>query len=162
MKVGYNKRTFLKKVICKKSLGTIALKYVLIKGKKVSILEPISSAKPCGEDCKYDDEYLEVEVEIEKNFNATNESETEWDVVVDKCEKILKDSSKDLKIASFWIYAQWKLNGWNNFFDIFETYAKFIEIYGKEIYPLAGRRKIKIFEWVEKVFEEATDKVIMF
>jgi len=120
----------------------------------MSILTPINETQPCGEDYKYDDEYLEVEVEIEKNFNTTSESETQWDFVVFRCEKLLQENTKDLKIASFWLYAKWKMNSWSGFFNTFETYAKFIETYGKEVYPLVGRRKIKIFEWVEKVFEE--------
>jgi len=120
----------------------------------MSILAPITEAQPVGEDYKYDDEYLEVEVEIEKSFNTTSETETQWDFVVSRCEKILKENSKDLKIASFWLYAQWRMNSWSGFFNTFETYAKFIETYGKEAYPLIGRRKIKVLEWVEKVFEE--------
>jgi len=126
----------------------------------MSILEPISQEQPCGEDFKYDDEYLEVEVEIEKSFNATSESETEWDFVVFRCEKILKDHAKDLKIASYWLYAQWRMNGWSGFFNTLETYAKFIEIYSKDLYPTVGRRKIKILEWVEKVFEEPFLKIL--
>lgn len=126
----------------------------------MSILEPINSVEPCGEDYKYDDEYLEVEVEIEKSFNATSETETEWDFVVFRCEKILKENAKDLKIASFWLYAQWRMNGWSGFFNTFEIFAKFIEAYDKELYPKVGRRKIKIFEWIEKVFEEPFLKIL--
>ena len=126
----------------------------------MSILEPISSEQPCGEDYKYNDEYLEVEVEIEKSSNATSEEETQWDFVVFRCEKILKENTKDLKIASFWLYAQWKMNKWSGFFTSLDTYAKFIETYGKELYPVVGRRKIKIFEWVEKVFEDPFLKIL--
>lgn len=126
----------------------------------MSILEPISVAQPCGEDYKYDDEYLEVEVEIEKSFNATSESETEWDFVVFRCEKILKENAKDLKIASYWLYGQWKMNGWSAFLSSLETYTTLIETYAKTLYPTVGRRKIKIFEWVERVFEEPLLKVL--
>lgn len=126
----------------------------------MSILDPIDPLKPCGEDYKYDDEYLEVEVEIEKSFNATSESETQWDFVVFRCEKILKENTKDLKIASFWLYAHWKMNGWSGFFTILETYATFIKTFGKDLYPQKGKRKIKIFEWVEKIFEEPFLKIV--
>jgi type VI secretion system protein VasJ len=126
----------------------------------MSILEPINAAQPCGEDYKYDDEYLEVEVEIEKSFNATSESETEWDFVVFRCEKILKENTKDLKIASYWLYAQWKMNGWGTFLLSLDTYTTFIENYTTTLYPTVGRRKIKIFEWVERVFEEPLLKIL--
>lgn len=126
----------------------------------MSILAPITEAQPTGEDYKYDDEYLEVEVEIEKSFNTTSETETQWDFVVFRCEKILKENSKDLKIASFWLYAQWRMNSWSGFFNTLEAYTKFIDIYGKEVYPLVGRRKIKVLEWVEKVFEEPFLKIL--
>ncbi len=126
----------------------------------MSILDPIDPLNPCGEDYKYDDEYLEVEVEIEKSFNATSENETQWDFVVFRCEKILKENTKDLKIASFWLYAHWKMNGWSGFFTILETYATFIETFGKDLYPQKGKRKIKILEWVEKIFEEPFLKIL--
>lgn len=119
----------------------------------MGILEPINEAFPAGEDFKYEDEYLEVEVEIEKSFNVASESKIDWMFVIMRCEKILSNDAKDLKIASFWLYGQWQLNGWSTFIDAFETYAALISQYSKTLFPLVGRRKIKIFEWVEKVFE---------
>ena len=120
----------------------------------MSILEPISEKYPYGIDYRYDDEYLETEVEIEKSFNVTSESETRWDYVASRCEKILQENTKDLKIASYWLYSQWKLKSGREFLDSFKTYARFIENYQKNLYPKAGRRKVKIVEWTERVFEE--------
>jgi len=119
----------------------------------MSILEPISQGTPAGKDFKNEDEYLEVEVEIEKSFNVASESKIDWMFVIMRCEKILATEVKDLKIASFWLYGQWQLNGWHAFIDGFETYASLLEQYNKTLFPLVGRRKTKILEWVEKVFE---------
>ena len=120
----------------------------------MSILEPISEQHPCGVDYRYDDEYLETEVEIEKSFNVTSDKETQWDFVASRCEKILQENTKDLKIASYWLYSQWKIKNEKEFLDSFNTYAQFIESYQKNLYPKAGRRKVKILEWTERVFEE--------
>jgi len=119
----------------------------------MGILEPISEASPVGKDFKNEDEYLEVEVEIEKSFNVASESKIDWMFVIVRCEKILGNDVKDLKIASFWLYGQWQLNGWSAFIDAFETYASLLTQYNKTLFPVAGRRKVKILEWVEKVFE---------
>ncbi len=97
----------------------------------MSILEPISEKHPYGVDYRYDDEYLETEVEIEKSFNVTSDRETRWDYVASKCEKILQENTKGLKIASYRLYSQWKLRGGREFLDSFKTYARFIESYQK-------------------------------
>ena len=119
----------------------------------MSILEPIDTANLCGEDYKYDDEYLALEVEIEKSFTSTSEEETKWDFVLRRCEKILKENSKDLKVLTYWLYAQRQLNGWSAFINALEPYSQVITTYNTALYPQVGRRKIKVFEWLEKVIE---------
>ena len=126
----------------------------------MSILEKISESEPCGVDFKYDDEYIAIETEIEKNFNVSNTGETQWDIVILKCENVLINHSKDLKILSYWLYAQWKINAQSLFFTTFETYIGVLERYNKDLFPKANKRKIKIFEWTEKVLEDSLLKLL--
>jgi len=121
----------------------------------MSILEAISPENPIGESYKDEDAYIEVEVEIEKHFNVTNEAKVDWGFIIKQSEMILNTYSKDLKLASYWLYAQWQLNGWSAFLEAFEEYTQYLEAYDKALYPSAGRRKIKIFEWFENVIEKS-------
>lgn len=120
----------------------------------MSFNEPISDNLPAGTDCKYEDDYLEVEIEIEKFFNAVSENETDWEGLILKCEKILKERSKDLKIASYWLFARWKRGGWDDFFDAFGAYLELASNFKESIFPIQTRRRQKVLEWVESLFED--------
>ena len=126
----------------------------------MSILEVITEQNPAGESYKNEDAYIEIEVEIEKSFNVTSESKIDWDFVIKRSEVILSEHSKDLKLVSYWMYAQWQLNGWSAFLEAFDTYAKFVERYHTALHPNAARRKIKPFEWVESIIEKSLLKAI--
>ena len=117
------------------------------------MLENITLDNPCGEDIKYDDAYIEIETEVEKNFNVSNTENTKWDVVITKCEDLLHTKTKDLKLLSYWLYAQKRFNHWENFLTSFETYTQVLEKYNKALYPKVEKRKIKILEWLENVLE---------
>ena len=117
------------------------------------MLEKITSENPCGEDIKYTDNYIEIETEIEKNFNVSNTGETKWDVVINKCEDLLTNQTKDLKLLSYWLYAQKRLNGWEGFFTSFEIYLELLKEYNTELHPKIEKRKIKILEWLENILE---------
>lgn len=126
----------------------------------MSILEDITDKDPCGIDYKYDDEYISIELEIEKNFNVSSAGETQWDIVILKCENVLSNHSKDLKILSYWLYAQWNLNGWFSFLSSLENYTGVIEKYTNALFPHAEKRKVKIFEWLENVLEDLLIKEV--
>lgn len=118
------------------------------------MLIEITSDNPCGDDIKYNDVYIEIETEIEKHFNASNTAESRWDVVIRKSEDLLKNYSKDLKLLSYWLYAQKRLNGWDAFLASFEIYIKLLETYNKDLHPKSEKRKVKLFEWMENVLED--------
>lgn len=118
------------------------------------MLKNITSNNPCGNDIKYDDKYIEIETEIEKNFNVSNTDTTKWDRVISQCEDLLKNNTKDLKLLSYWLYAQKRFNNWDDFLISFEIYTKVLLQYNNNLYPEADRRKIKILEWIENVLED--------
>ena len=120
--------------------------------------EPIDETAPAGVDCKYEDDYLEIEIEVEKFFNAASETEADWDFILTRCEKMLKERTKDLKIASFWLFARWKRGGWGEFFGAFESFVSFMETFDEEMFPRPAHRRDKILDWVEQLFEEPLGK----
>lgn len=118
------------------------------------LLQPISEVSEIGEDFTNDDRYLELEIEIEQSFNDVSQKEPDWEFIIKLSENILQQYSKDFKVMSYWLYAQWKFNGFNTFLKCFNTFALFLLKYNKTLYPHKEKRKIKILEWMDKVFEK--------
>ncbi|MCF6244393.1 MAG: TssA family type VI secretion system protein [Sulfurovum sp.] len=118
------------------------------------MLKDITENRPCGEDIKYDDKYIEIETEVEKDFNVANTGETNWETVIIKSEDLLQHQTKDLKLLSYWLYAQKEFNGWDGFLTSFEMYTQLLMQYNKELYPKSEKRKIKILEWLENILED--------
>ncbi len=50
------------------------------------ILKVFEGSLPCGEDCKYEDSFLLIEQEVDKNSSVTHEDGTDWKLVVKDCE----------------------------------------------------------------------------
>ena len=126
----------------------------------MSLLEPISSDSYVGNNFTDDDKYLELEVEIEQSFSDVNQTGVDWNFVIKRSEEILLEHSKDMKVLSYWLYAQWKFNGWTAFFEAFSTFASLLARYNKELYPSKEKRKVKILEWIDKVFEKPLEENI--
>ena len=126
----------------------------------MSLLEPINSDSSVGNNFTDDDKYLELEVEIEQSFNDVSQTEVDWNFVIKRSEEILIKHSKDMKVLSYWLYAKWKFNGWGSFFESFHIFASLIVKYNKELYPSKEKRKIKILEWIDKVFEQPIEQNI--
>jgi type VI secretion system protein VasJ len=126
----------------------------------MSLLEPISTDSNVGAKFTDDDKYLELELEIEQNFNDVSQAEVNWNFVIKRSEEILIEHSKDMKVLSYWLYAQWKFNGWVGFFEAFHTFASLLNRYNKELYPSKEKRKVKILEWIDKVFEKPLEENI--
>jgi len=124
----------------------------------MSLLEPIASDSRVGDKFTDEDKYLELELEIEQSFNDVSQTEVNWNFVIKRSEEILIEHSKDMKVLSYWLYAQWKFNGWLGFFDAFHTFASVLNAYNKELYPQKEKRKIKILEWIDKVFEKPLEE----
>jgi len=115
----------------------------------MSMLDPINPENPCGEEMKYDDAYLAIEIEIEKSFNAIVETDVQWDEIASQCETLLAQNTKDLKIASYWLFATWKMHGWGAFVQALEMYTQLLETFRDKLYPLQPKRKEKILDWIE-------------
>jgi len=120
----------------------------------MSLLDPIASNASVGENFTDDDKYLELEVEIEQSFNDVSQVEVNWNFVIKRSEEIITEYSKDMKVLSYWLYAQWKFHGWSAFLESFKVFGSLLVKYNKELYPSKEKRKVKILEWLDKVFEK--------
>jgi type VI secretion system protein VasJ len=115
-----------------------------------SIIEKISSKNPTGSDQKYEDTYLAIEAEIDKTMSASSAGGVDWTLISEHATQILELKSKDLKIASYWLYAQWKLSSWDGLEFALPLYTKLIATYKMKLFPKSTKVKLRILEWLHE------------
>ncbi|MDD5119129.1 MAG: type VI secretion system protein TssA [Sulfuricurvum sp.] len=115
------------------------------------IINPISVEFNCGIDSKYEDLYVSLESEIDKINSTLEGSFPDWKFVSSECEKLLLTQTKDIKLLSWWGYAQYKLNGLEGFRYAIEVMNRTLEHFGKELFPKSSRAKWGALSWFETV-----------
>ena len=115
-----------------------------------TIIKEISAKNPTGSDQKYEDTYLAIESEIDKTMSASNLGEVNWKFIYEQSTEILEYKSKDLKIASYWLYSQWKLSSWNGLESSLPLYTKLITTYKMKLFPKSTKVKLRILEWLHE------------
>ena len=131
------------------------------------ITQDFESENICGVDYRYEEEYLLLEQEVDKAYSVTQEGTTNWELVVKDSENILKTKSKDIKLASWWLLGNWKMNNYSTFEEKLKTYIELLEKYSDELYPKSKKAKLNTFFWLENnlindlnVFEKNKNKII--
>lgn len=112
------------------------------------ILQEFNNPTPVGEDCKYEDSFLFIEQEVDKNTSVTQNGGPNWKLVINKCEEFLINESKDLKIASWWLYGLWKEDSWNGLKLGLYTYIELLITFKKDLFPKSKKAKTNIFMWL--------------
>jgi type VI secretion system protein VasJ len=118
------------------------------------ILQEFNNYSPVGEDCKYEDSFLLIEQEIDKNNSVTQIGNTDWKLIINKCEEFLVNESKDLKISSWWLYGLWKEDSWSGLKDGLYTYIELLKRYKKDLFPKSKKAKTNIFSWISESLSE--------
>lgn len=121
----------------------------------MKIVEAITKEKPIGTDYKYEDAYIAIESEIDKTMSASSSGEVNWQFVQQSSEEILSEQSKDLKIASYWLYAKWKLEGWRGLEEGIPILTQLLEVYQLTLFPKSDKVKRRILEWLHENLTEA-------
>ena len=114
------------------------------------IIQEISEKKPTGKDYKYEDGYIAIESEIDKTMSASSAGEVDWKFIQESSEEILAKSSKDLKIASYWLYSQWKLSSWVGLENSLPIYSELLKTYELKLFPKSQKVKLRILEWLHE------------
>lgn len=115
-----------------------------------NVLVDISQNNSVGEDLKYDDIYVKIEQEIDKDYSLNDES-TDWKLVHDSCYEFLKSSSKDLKIAVWWVFASWQEDTWDGLHSSLIVLNKFIEKYHQDFFPKSKKARQNALIWLDTV-----------
>ena len=116
------------------------------------ILSEFSSSS-CGIDCKYEDAYLLIEQEVDKEFSVTQDS-TDWTYVYTQTMLLLENETKDLKLASWWLFAAWKENSWRGLELNLPIFIEFVNTFNKELFPKSVKGKANIVFWLEEVLNK--------
>ncbi len=114
------------------------------------ILQEFNNKTPAGEDCKYEDSFLFIEQEMDKNTSVTQNGGPNWKLVTKLCEEFLIKESKDLKIASWWLYGLWKEDSWSGLKLGLYTYIELLERFNKDLFPKSKKAKTNIFTWLNE------------
>ena len=105
-------------------------------------LQPISLDKPAGEDLTYYDSFQEIKEEITK-LSGVN-----YTLISTESETILKQNSKDIRVATYYCLARLHLDGSEGFADGLELLAGLLDKFGWSIYPSRHNIRKNAIEWL--------------
>lgn len=128
----------------------------------LEILAPISADKPCGDDAKYDDEYLAIEAESDKAHGIGGDSKVNWKLIASQTESLLIKRVKDIKIACRWAFARFMLDKDEGLKEGIETIKALLEAFGGSLFPTSLRAKTNALAWLEEELNSSlyVDKTI--
>jgi type VI secretion system protein VasJ len=105
-------------------------------------LQPISPDKPTGEDLTYHDSFQEIKEEI------TKISGIDYALIATKSETVLKQNSKDIRVATYYCLARLYIDGAEGFADGVELLASLLDKFGTTIYPSRHNIRKNAIEWL--------------
>lgn len=117
-------------------------------------LEPISADAPTGEDITYDDDFEAVKFEVSK-LSGINTA-----LIVSTSEYLIKNSAKDLRVATYYTYASLREKGLTGFAEGLWLIDGLLQSFDQDLWPKKDTQKRNALMWLnsEKV-QDALDKV---
>ncbi|QHM74696.1 hypothetical protein C7M52_00638 [Mixta theicola] len=105
-------------------------------------LAPISEQQPAGEDISYDDDFLLIREEVNKLSGINSEQ------IAALAEKLLVQSSKDIRVAAFYVWARLQLDGEAGFIQGLSLLAALLKRYQHSLYPVRERQRKAALDWL--------------
>lgn len=105
-------------------------------------LRPISASSPTGDDPGYDDNFQQMREEVNKLTGA------DTDLICRLAEKLLTGATKDIRVATYYIWARLQRDGENGLADGLELLAGLLQHYGDALHPRRGRSRRAALEWL--------------
>jgi type VI secretion system protein VasJ len=115
--------------------------------------KPISEAQPTGSDVRYEPEFEQLQVEIDKMSNPAASGGTDWKKVSELASGILANKSKDLLVASYLAVAQTHTNQIEGFAVGLGVYRDLLELFWEGLFPTKKRMRGRVAAiewWLEK------------
>ena len=105
-------------------------------------LQPISADSPVGEDPGYDDDFQRMREEVNKLSGA------DVDQVVQLAEKLLGQRCKDLRVATYYLWARLQKDGETGLADGLSLLAALVERYAGDVLPVRPNSRKMALEWL--------------
>lgn len=111
-------------------------------------LQPISEQQPAGDDPSYDDDFQCLREEVNKLSGADTER------VVQLGQKLLLHSCKDLRVATYYLWARLQRDGEVGLADGLSLLAALVERFGSDLLPARPNARKVALQWL------AADKLL--
>lgn len=105
-------------------------------------LQPITPDQPAGEDPGYDDDFQQMREEVNKLSGA------DTTLTCELAEKLLASQCKDVRVATYYIWARLHRDGEAGLADGLSLLAGLIARYGENLHPLRANSRKTSLEWV--------------
>lgn len=105
-------------------------------------LGPISPEQPAGEDPGYDDDFQRMREEVNKLSAADAEH------VAQLAEKLLVHTCKDLRVATYYLWARLHCDGEAGLADGLSLLAALVEGFGPQLLPARANSRKQALEWL--------------
>ncbi|NWL22245.1 type VI secretion system protein TssA [Pseudomonas umsongensis] len=105
-------------------------------------LQPISDESPVGEDPGYDDDFQRMREEVNKLSGA------DVDLVMQLAEKLLTQHCKDLRVATYYLWARLRKEGEVGLADGLGLLAALVERYAGDVLPARANSRKMALEWL--------------
>ena len=105
-------------------------------------LEPVSDDHPCGEDVAYTDDFEAIKIELAKL------SGMDYRLILDASERLLKRESKDVRVATYYIFASLRDRGLAGFSDGLEILCGLLQKFDQSLWPKKPVQKRNALNWL--------------
>lgn len=105
-------------------------------------LAPVSVSQPAGEDPGYDDDFQQMREEVNKLSGANTA------LVCDLAEKLLTSTCKDVRVATYYIWARLHTDGEAGLADGMALLAGLLQHFGDALHPQRANSRKLALEWL--------------
>lgn len=105
-------------------------------------LAPVTSDNPAGDDAGYDDDFQQMREEVNKLSGADS------GIVSQLAEKLLTTTTKDIRVATWYIWARLRQDGEKGLADGLELLAGLLQRFGEHLHPQRARARKAALEWL--------------
>ncbi len=116
-------------------------------------IEPVSEEMPAGDDIRYEDEFENLQDEIDKLSSPSLRESFSWAKVVEYAAEILENQSKDILAAAYLCVGLIHINGSEGFDQAVKIFDDLIATFWDDLFPSKKRmngRATAIKWWVDR------------
>jgi type VI secretion system protein VasJ len=113
-----------------------------------SLVAPIDEVARAGRDLTYEPHFQEIGAEVEKTSSLAGHT-VDWQRVREQASRMLREESKDLRLASWWFVAATYLDGFAGLQPALSLYRSLLDLYWDGMFPSVKRARARagLVEW---------------